>query len=85
MSVADTCTVQSQTRLLKQLVAESLYTVQEREVADAILLRAQAKRTLPGGELRSDENAPATRSFRRGRRVLSFRLGAGSRQHLPHP
>ena len=73
----------SRTKVLQQLVERSLYTVDEREVAEAVLLRAAVRRTVPG--FTGPEPAapagtptwpapPEVRSFRHDGRARSFRL-----------
>jgi hypothetical protein len=73
---ADSASVDSRVRLLKQMVAESLYVVDERAVADAILTRAQLRQAVAAPELRGGvrRRSPRVRSFRRSRAVRSFRL-----------
>jgi hypothetical protein len=68
---------------LKQLIAESLYHVDERAVAEAILARAVVRQTMPEVSFRSEHRGPLVRSFRRERDARSFRL-AGSRLHTHH-
>ncbi len=61
--------------LLRQLVREELYVVDESAVADAILIRSRARATVPGLRLCPAADRPAeVRSFRRQRGVRSFRL-----------
>jgi len=72
-------------KVLKQLIRESLYVIDERLVADAIGLRMHARGTLPELSLRSDARGPQIRSFRRHDDARSFRLtGATRRQALSH-
>jgi hypothetical protein len=59
---ADSETVDSRVRLLKQLVEESMYVVDERAVADAIVARALVREAVA---------APRRRVRRRGSRVRS--------------
>ncbi len=69
------------THLLMQLVRDGMYEVDERAVAEALLLRRAARRMLPGvtfpGEVR-----PMIRSFRRAEHSRSFRL-ADARRRTP--
>ncbi len=62
-------------RLLKELVGDGLYVVDDAAVADAVLLRSQTRHMLPEvtfrGTLRPE---PEVRSFRPHRGVRSFRL-----------
>jgi hypothetical protein len=76
--------VQDRVRLLRQLVGESLYTVDERAVADTILLRSRLKLALPDQEFRSEHRGPAVRSFRRDRGARSFRLASSTRLRALH-
>jgi hypothetical protein len=71
------------TRLLRQLIEDSLYVVDERLVADAILLRSQARVTLPDVALRNDRGA-SIRSFRLEHDARSFRLGGRTRSRQLH-
>jgi hypothetical protein len=60
--------------LIRQLVLESQYAIDERLVADAILARAAARRLIGGVTFRNDARAPqAVRSFRPSTQVRSFR------------
>jgi len=56
-----------------------MYVVDERAVADAILLRARMRVTLGEQTFRSEHRCPQVRSFRRDRSARSFRL-TGSAQ-----
>jgi hypothetical protein len=81
---ADKSTVQERIRVLKQLVRESLYVVDSIAVADAILLRAQARRTIAVTSFRSEQRGPHARSFRRDRDARSFRLVGAPHLRAPH-
>ncbi len=77
---ADTENVDSRVRLLKQMVSESLYAVDEAAVADAVLARARLRQTVAAPELRSERSersGQSIRSFRRTRSARSFRLTSG--------
>jgi hypothetical protein len=74
---ADSEDVDPRVRLLKQMVAESLYVVDERAVADAILARARVRQAVAAPELRGARTDARVRSFRPSRRARSFRLEAG--------
>jgi hypothetical protein len=68
------------TQTLQQLIERSLYPVDEGAIAEAILLRAAARRMVPDLDLRSAGNgddADAVRSFRHDTRARSFRLASG--------
>ncbi len=72
-------------KVLQQLIRESLYVIDERVIADAILLRMHARETLPELSLRSDARGPQIRSFRRHDGAHSFRLtGAPRRRSVSH-
>lgn len=70
--------------MLRQLIADSMYVVDERLVAEAILARIQARATLPGFACGNERNAPAVRSFRLEHEARSFRIGGRSRGHRLH-
>ncbi len=63
--------------LLRQLVLDSHYVIDEREVAAAILARVQARRLLADAGFRNDppfeRSTPRVRSFRPTTQVRSFR------------
>lgn len=62
-------------RLLKELVGDGLYVVDDVAVADAVLLRSVIRHTLPDVTFRgSPRPEPEVRSFRPHRGVKSFRL-----------
>ena len=67
-------------KVLKQLVTDGHYVVDEAAVAEAVVLRSAARHTLPDVTFRS---APAgalqVRSFRPHRGARSFRLTRGER------
>lgn len=69
-----------QIQLIQELLEESLYEVDTRAVAGAILARATARRAVPGTEFRNDlpEEVPQVRSFRPTRRARSFRPCGGT-------
>jgi hypothetical protein len=71
------------TRLLRQLIEDSLYVVDERLVAEAILLRTQARTELPGITFPNDRGAPM-RSFRLEHDARSFQLGGRTRSRQLH-
>lgn len=74
----------SHAKLLRDLVREGLYVVDEAAVAEAILVRRSARRTLPGVTLRnSTRPAHRVRSFRPDGKARSFRLSGASRSR-PH-
>jgi hypothetical protein len=66
--------VTSRGKILRQLLTEALYRVDERAVAEAILLRAAVLRTIPDVTLQRTQVAEPVRSFRRDARARSFRL-----------
>jgi hypothetical protein len=63
--------------LLRQLVLDAQYAIDEHLVADAILARAAARRLIGDAAFRNDVRAPAAaaavRSFRPSTQVRSFR------------
>jgi hypothetical protein len=73
----------ARTKLLKELVRDAHYVIDERAVAEAILVRAMARRTLPDVTFRSTQHVPQVRSFRPHRGARSFRLTRGDRRP-PH-
>ncbi|HWF71909.1 MAG TPA: hypothetical protein VG186_01115 [Solirubrobacteraceae bacterium] len=64
------------TRVLRQLIADSMYVVDDRLLADAIMARVRARATVPGISFGNERNAPAVRSFRLEHEARSFRLGS---------
>jgi hypothetical protein len=67
--------MQQQAQLLRQLVRDSQYVVDEHLVARAILARAATRSLIAASAFRNDERTPwrAVRSFRRSGDVRSFR------------
>jgi hypothetical protein len=61
-------------RLIRDLIADSLYVIDERTVADAVLARAQVRVTVAEPSFRSECRGPMVRSFRRDPFARSFRL-----------
>jgi hypothetical protein len=74
----------ARTKVLKELVRDEHYVIDERAVATAILLRVQAQRTLPDVTFRSTPHLPQVRSFRPHRGARSFRLTRGERRPPHH-
>lgn len=70
--------------MLRQLIEDSLYVVDERAVADAILVRAQARLTLPDVAFRNERDSARVRSFRLEHEARSFRLGGRPRSRQLH-
>ena len=77
---ADKTAVQDRVRVLRQLVYESMYVIEQRTVADAIVMRASVRAALPDSGFRSGGRERVARSFRRDRDARSFRL-TGSPHH----
>jgi len=75
---ADRVGVQAHIRVLKQLVDDSLYVVDERAVAAAILARAAVRESVAAPEFRAEQGSRPVRSFRRARGAPSFRLTHGA-------
>jgi hypothetical protein len=65
--------MQRQIQLLQQLISDAQYTVDAAIVADAIVARASARRTVVGTTFRNDIRGPQVRSFRPSRQARSFR------------
>jgi hypothetical protein len=60
-------------QLLRQLVLDSQYVVDEELVANAILARATARRLVPEATFRNDLRGVQVRSFRPTKLARSFR------------
>jgi hypothetical protein len=71
--------MQRQIQILRQLVLDSQYAVDEATVADAIIARATARRTVLGTTFRNDTRSPDSR----GRQVRSFRPSSQARSFRP--
>ncbi len=70
-------------KVLKQLVADERYVIVESAIADAMLLRARIRRTLPDVTFRcAPPAARQVRSFRPHRGAKSFRLTRSARRPL---
>ena len=68
-------------KLLKELVNDELYVIDHVAVADAVLLRAQTRHTLPDVVFRGTPRLqPEVRSFRPHRGAKSFRLTRAERR-----
>ena len=68
-------------QVLKQLVTDGHYVIDEVAVAEAVVLRARARRMLPDVTFRSaPSGASQVRSFRPLDRAQSFRLTRGERR-----
>lgn len=66
--------------VLKQLVADDGYPIDEAAVAEAILVRSLARRILPDLSLRIAPPKPPVRSFRHHSGARSFRLARPERR-----
>ncbi|MDQ3723317.1 MAG: hypothetical protein M3376_09695 [Actinomycetota bacterium] len=67
-------------KLLKELVGDGLYVIDDRAVADAMLLRSMTRHMLPGVTFRgTPPPEPEVRSLRPHRGVRSFRLTRAKR------
>lgn len=71
--------MQRQIQILRQLVLDSQYAVDESTVAAAIIARATARRTVLGTTFRNDTRSPDTGS----RQVRSFRPSSQARSFRP--
>jgi hypothetical protein len=60
-------------QLLRQLVLDSQYVIDEQLVAAAIVTRAATRRLVGQAVFRNDVGAPRVRSFRPSTQVRSFR------------
>ena len=68
-------------RLLKELVSDGMYVVDDGAVADAVLLRSLTRQMLPDVAFRGTPRPePEVRSFRPHRGVKSFRLTRSERR-----
>ena len=77
--------MESRVRTIQQVIRESMYVVDERAVADAIMLRAMARVMIAEPSFRSELRGPVGRSFRRDRDARSFRLcGSSPLQRVSH-
>jgi hypothetical protein len=69
--------MQRQIQLLRQIIRDSQYAVDEGVVADAIIARVTARRTVVGitfrNDVRNDVREPPVRSFRPSNQARSFR------------
>jgi hypothetical protein len=63
-------------RVIQELIGDSLYVVDERAAADAIIGRAIVRMTVAEPAFRSEHQGPPARSFRRDPGARSFRLSA---------
>ena len=68
-------------RLLKQLIEDGMYVVDEPAVAVAILARASVRGTVSNASFRSEVRPPVVRSFRRDDHARSFRLERRGKLH----
>lgn len=77
-------------QLLRQLMLDSQYAVDEQLVAAAIVARAKARRLVPEASFRNDLRGRRVRSFRPSRQARSLRaclltaLGGGIPSTRPH-
>jgi len=77
-------------QLIRKLVLDSQYVIDEHLVASAIIARAMARGLIAGAAFRNDAPAPRpVRSFRPSSQVRSFRpcalSGSGRRRMAAHP
>lgn len=73
----------ARTKLLRDLVRDALYVVDEAAIAQAIIVRATARDVVADASFRNQPGGESVRSFRHDRRARSFRLaGAGQRTHI---
>ena len=70
-------------KLLKELVRDELYVIDEAAVADAVMLRSMTRHMLPEVTFRGTPRpAPQVRSFRPHRGVKSFKLMRAQRRRV---
>lgn len=70
-------------KVLKQLVGDGHYVIDEAAVGEAMILRSMALRMLPDVTFRSTRpSVPQVRSFRPHRGARSFRLSRAERRPL---
>ncbi|MGA9284273.1 MAG: hypothetical protein WBV85_02420 [Solirubrobacteraceae bacterium] len=69
--------MQRQIQLIRALVDEAQYAVDAEAVAEAIVVRALARKAVTGTTFRNDVKAPQVRSFRPTRQARSFRPCSG--------
>ncbi len=73
----------SRTALLKQLVDAGSYPIDERAIAEAILVRSVARSVVPGVTFRCPlRHESQVRSFRPHRGAASFKLVRGQRRSI---
>jgi hypothetical protein len=77
--LADINVVRDRVQVLKQLVEESLYEVDELAVAEAVMARLIVRQSMPEVSFRSEDRGPQIRSFRRERSARSPRLSGSPR------
>ncbi len=69
--------------VLKELVGDGLYVIDDAAVAEALLVRCSARRLLPAVAFPAGSAPPPqVRSFRPHRSARSFRLTRGERRSL---
>jgi hypothetical protein len=66
--------------LLKQLVDDGSYPLDEAAIAEAIIVRSLARRLVPDVTFHTPPPKPAVRSFRHHRGARSFRLARAERR-----
>jgi hypothetical protein len=74
IALSDTDLVTRRARIIQDLIADSLYAVDERMVADAVVARLMVRLTVSEPSFRSECRGPQARSFRRDPLARSFRL-----------
>jgi hypothetical protein len=73
------------TQLIRQLVRDSQYVVDEAALADAIVARGTARRLVGGITFRNDVRRTPIRSFRMTTQTRSFRPDPRVRRHARSP
>lgn len=65
--------------VIRELLGESLYVIDEGAIAEAMVMRATARFVVPELAFRTDDRGPQIRSFRVHRDARSFRLSSSRR------
>ena len=73
--------LQRRIQLLRQLVLDSQYAVDDASVANAIVARIAARRLVSEATFRNDPRVSQVSSFRPSRQARSFRLCNPARSH----
>ncbi len=69
--------MESDVRVLRQLIDDGMYVINPHAVADSVLIRARLRTTVARPVLMNERRDVEVRSFRRDPRARSFRLARG--------